>query len=66
MRYILGVACVFCSKLWNEQKCPMGNNSRELSYFFCSSYERAEQFNDDKEIKETVFDVVYTGEILDD
>lgn len=66
MRFILGVACVFCSKIHDEHRCPAYMNSRDTSSFFCSSYEKAEQFNKDKEIKETVFDVVNAGEILDD
>lgn len=66
MKYILGVACVFCSKIHDEHKCPVYMNSRELGYFFCSSYEKDEHFNKDKEIKDTVFDVVNAGEILDD
>ena len=65
MKYVLGVACVFCSKIHDEKQCPAYMNSREISYFFCSSYERDEHFSKDKEIKETVFDVVNTGEVLD-
>lgn len=66
MKSIVGVACVFCSKIYDERRCPVYGNSRDLSSFFCYSYEKAEQFNNDKEVKETVFDVVNAGEILDD
>ncbi len=65
MKSILGVACVFCSKIHDEKQCPAYKVSREISSFFCSSYERDEHFSKDEEIKETVFDVINTGEVLD-
>lgn len=65
MKYVMGVACVFCSKIHDEKQCPAYMNSRKLSYFFCSSYERDEYFSKTKDVKGTVFDVVNTGEIRD-